>query len=188
MSAEENKGRKSQAALEFIMTYGWVILVVLAAVGAFAYSGFLSPCNFYPEYSEYFKQNCPTTNPIPVVTDTQEDISIDWKPDLQDICNELVVNNEVYPFLEVMGKGLRKANNAQFVAYKFPAELRSDLDIFNVDGLILCGVPAELCYTENNDIKGGSYCVNWVLEVPVTYQNYVEWYQKVSGEIENAKD
>ena len=47
MSAEENKGRKSQAALEFIMTYGWVILVVLAAVGAFAYSGFLSPCNFF---------------------------------------------------------------------------------------------------------------------------------------------
>ena len=106
------------------------------------------------------------------------DVNVDSEPELQDICNRLVVNNKVYPFLEVMGNGLRKANGAEFVAYKTPAELRSDLDIFNVDGLILCGVPAELCYTENDDIKGGTYCMNWLLEVPVIYRDFVEWYQK----------
>ena len=39
---------KSQAALEFIMTYGWAILVVLVAIGALAYFGVLSPDKFLP--------------------------------------------------------------------------------------------------------------------------------------------
>jgi len=41
--------RKGQAAMEFLMTYGWAILVVLAAVGALAYFGVLSPSRFIPE-------------------------------------------------------------------------------------------------------------------------------------------
>src|SRR3989344_731683 len=40
---------KSQAALEFIMTYGWAILVVLVAIGALSYFGVLSPDRFLPE-------------------------------------------------------------------------------------------------------------------------------------------
>ena len=39
---------KSQAALEFIMTYGWAILVVLVAIGALSYFGVLSPDTFLP--------------------------------------------------------------------------------------------------------------------------------------------
>lgn len=40
--------KKSQAALEFLMTYGWAILVVLVAIGALAYFGVLSPDRFLP--------------------------------------------------------------------------------------------------------------------------------------------
>lgn len=40
--------RRGQAAMEFLMTYGWAILVVLAAIGALAYFGVLSPDNFLP--------------------------------------------------------------------------------------------------------------------------------------------
>ena len=40
--------KRSQAALEFIMTYGWAILVVLVAIGALAYFGVLSPDKFLP--------------------------------------------------------------------------------------------------------------------------------------------
>lgn len=40
--------RSAQAALEFIMTYGWAILVVLVAIGALAYFGVLSPDRFLP--------------------------------------------------------------------------------------------------------------------------------------------
>jgi hypothetical protein len=42
-------GKRSQAAMEFIMTYGWAILVVLAAIVALAYFGVMSPSRFVPE-------------------------------------------------------------------------------------------------------------------------------------------
>ena len=41
--------KKGPAAMEFLMTYGWAILVVLAAVAALAYFGVLSPSRFLPE-------------------------------------------------------------------------------------------------------------------------------------------
>ncbi|MGV8171777.1 MAG: hypothetical protein ACP5OA_03740 [Candidatus Woesearchaeota archaeon] len=41
--------RKGQAALEFMMTYGWAILVVLAAIGALSYFGVLNPARLTPE-------------------------------------------------------------------------------------------------------------------------------------------
>ncbi len=40
---------KGQAALEFMMTYGWAILVVLAAIGALSYFGILNPSKFTPD-------------------------------------------------------------------------------------------------------------------------------------------
>jgi len=43
------KGKKGQAAMEFLMTYGWAILVVLAAIGALSYFGVLKPQQFLPE-------------------------------------------------------------------------------------------------------------------------------------------
>jgi uncharacterized protein (UPF0333 family) len=41
--------KKAQAAMEFLMTYGWALLVVLAAIGALAYFGVLKPQQFLPE-------------------------------------------------------------------------------------------------------------------------------------------
>lgn len=43
------KNKKAQAAMEFLMTYGWAVLVVLLAIGALAYFGVLSPQNLLPE-------------------------------------------------------------------------------------------------------------------------------------------
>ena len=40
--------KKAQAALEFLMTYGWAIMVVLVAISALSYFGVLSPDNFLP--------------------------------------------------------------------------------------------------------------------------------------------
>jgi len=40
--------KNAQAALEFLMTYGWAILAVLLAVGALAYFGVLNPDRFFP--------------------------------------------------------------------------------------------------------------------------------------------
>jgi hypothetical protein len=43
---------KAQAAMEFLMTYGWAILVVLVVIGALAYFGILKPEISLPERCE----------------------------------------------------------------------------------------------------------------------------------------
>ena len=58
--------KKGQAAMEFLMTYGWAILVVLAAIGALAYFGVLSPNKLLPERTT-FQAPIPNTD-IAVVT------------------------------------------------------------------------------------------------------------------------
>jgi len=40
--------KKAQAAMEFLMTYGWAILVVLIAIAALAYFGVLNPSRYLP--------------------------------------------------------------------------------------------------------------------------------------------
>lgn len=42
------KNKKAQAAMEFLLTYGWAILVVLLVIMALAYFGVLSPKQFLP--------------------------------------------------------------------------------------------------------------------------------------------
>ncbi|MBN2111623.1 hypothetical protein JW707_00840 [Candidatus Woesearchaeota archaeon] len=41
--------KKAQAAMEFLMTYGWAILGVMAAIGVLAYFGILSPQRNLPQ-------------------------------------------------------------------------------------------------------------------------------------------
>lgn len=41
--------RRAQAAMEFLMSYGWAILVVLVAIGALAYFGVMESEKFVPE-------------------------------------------------------------------------------------------------------------------------------------------
>lgn len=57
---QENKG---QAAMEFLLTYGWVLLFLLAAIGALAYFGVLNPSRFLPpkENMTYCEQKNMTT-------------------------------------------------------------------------------------------------------------------------------
>ena len=43
------RNKKGQAALEFLLTYSWAILVVIVIIGALAYFGVLNPENFIPE-------------------------------------------------------------------------------------------------------------------------------------------
>ena len=53
---DKKKGRmthkRGQAAMEFLMTYGWAILVVLVVIGALAYFGILNPQTLLPERCE----------------------------------------------------------------------------------------------------------------------------------------
>ena len=44
-----NKIKKGQAAMEFMMTYGWAILAFLLIISVLAYLGFLNPNNLLPD-------------------------------------------------------------------------------------------------------------------------------------------
>lgn len=41
--------KKAQVAMEFLMTYGWALLIILIAIGALAYYGVLNVDRFLPE-------------------------------------------------------------------------------------------------------------------------------------------
>jgi len=41
--------KKAQAAMEFLMTYGWAILAVLVVIAALAFFGVLDPANVVPD-------------------------------------------------------------------------------------------------------------------------------------------
>jgi len=43
------KDKRSQAAIEFLMTYGWALLIVFILIGALWYFGFLDPSAMIPE-------------------------------------------------------------------------------------------------------------------------------------------
>ncbi len=47
------KNKKGQAAMEFLMTYGWAMLALTAAIGALAYFGVLNPSKFIPEVCQF---------------------------------------------------------------------------------------------------------------------------------------
>ncbi len=41
--------KKSQSAVEFLMTYGWAFIAVIVGIGTLSYFGFLNPSNLLPE-------------------------------------------------------------------------------------------------------------------------------------------
>ncbi len=66
--------KKAQAAMEFLMTYGWALLVVLVAIGALAYFGLTNPTTFLPDQcllatgfhcsSSFATANAGASNPV----------------------------------------------------------------------------------------------------------------------------
>lgn len=48
--------KKGQAALEYLVTYGWAFLIILAAIGALSYFGFLNPGKYIPDSCDFGDQ------------------------------------------------------------------------------------------------------------------------------------
>lgn len=45
--------RRGQAALEYLVTYGWAFLAILVVMGALVYLGFLSPSRYLPSRCDF---------------------------------------------------------------------------------------------------------------------------------------
>jgi len=56
--------RKAQAALEFLMTYGWAILLVIVVVGALYATGMLKPCRWTGMQAKEFPLSEVRVDPI----------------------------------------------------------------------------------------------------------------------------
>ena len=50
------KSRRSQAALEYLVTYGWAFLVILGTISVLGYFGFLNPDKYIPNSCEFGEQ------------------------------------------------------------------------------------------------------------------------------------
>lgn len=78
--------KKGQAALEFLMTYGWAILVVLAAIAALAYFGVLSPQRLVPNRCTFDSGfSCPDSKAVQATGDVQFDVQNGMGVDLDDL-------------------------------------------------------------------------------------------------------
>lgn len=171
--------KKGLQAMEFLINYGWAILVVLVMIGTLAYFGVLNPNKFY---------SCDVVNKENIVSEygrcgiNEEQKSFD---DISyNVCNNLVVNDNVYPFLKAMGGGLVRENKATSIFYNVEdVELKSDIEIFKNTRMIFCSVPVELCFTENSDYSGGSYCLLMRIEVGIDYlgNEWKEWFEGVEN-------
>ena len=49
--------KKAQVSLEFLVTYGWVLILIIVAIGALSYFGVFSP-------SRYVKESCEISNQL----------------------------------------------------------------------------------------------------------------------------
>lgn len=51
--------KKGQAAVEYLVTYGWAFLAILATVGVMSYFGLLNPSKYIPDSCQFGNQlNC----------------------------------------------------------------------------------------------------------------------------------
>lgn len=50
------ENHKAQAALEYLVTYGWAFLVIIAAIAALSYFGLLSPEKYMPDKCDFGQQ------------------------------------------------------------------------------------------------------------------------------------
>jgi hypothetical protein len=48
--------RRGQAALEYLVTYGWGFVVIIVVIGGLAYFGFLNPSKYIPEHCSFGEQ------------------------------------------------------------------------------------------------------------------------------------
>lgn len=100
-------GRKGQAALEFLTTYGWAFMVILVMIGALAYFGVLNP-------GRLVKDQCVSTVGLScksgeaVLTTTPQTVSISFQNDLGQAVR--VVDNSVN--ISIKGVTVASCNGA----------------------------------------------------------------------------
>ena len=145
------KFKKGQAAMEFLMTYGWAILVVLAAIGALAYFGVLSPDNLLPERTTFQAPISNSDNAYMTMKAGYLELEV---PFTNNVGYDINVT-ELNPVVDVEVKGNPLTCNSTSVEINGQA-VTDPIVVKNNDGFRykwICGVGSTVI-DKNNRIKG----------------------------------
>ncbi len=179
------ESKKLQAAMEFLMTYGWAIFVVLAVIAAMAYFGVLSPdktisCDKVLEnkiFSQYERCN--------IITEIKLRQELDSKA--SNLCDNLRKDNEIYPeyqekinFMEAnlvrgfiyIPESINLINNKPRIVntgvednqFKWTGDLSGIESVF-------CIIPSETCYAVENI----TVCITNQDRMEFDYNRWSEW-------------
>lgn len=167
--------KKSQACMEFIMTYGWAILVLMVAVGALAYFGVFNKCSFMPKDSIYYNENC---------------ISEREKADKKatELCENLYKEGERYPEYQEKINGMKEVmtigviylpespnipdNNPRIMQTGIEGnELKWMGNISNIKS-VFCIIPSEICFLT----AGITTCVLEQHRMQFDYDRWRNWF------------
>jgi hypothetical protein len=148
--------KQAQAALEFLMTYGWALLVVLVAIGALAFFGVLNPGQFLPDQCVFF----------PGVTCTY--IYASMSNNLQDEIQVTIQNGLGYTMTNFRLHMFIGTNNIRGVTFGISTNCKpnSYLNNFIENGdSKQCGYspfqdPQKIEYVEG-DISSGTFDIYW---------------------------
>ncbi len=104
------KNNKSQATMEFLMTYGWAILAAIIVIGVFAYFGVFSPGKYVVEepHFKFTKEECRNEYNVEILVKciemNRKDIGFCYDLVREEICEQV----EVYEIEECGGSYLCK--------------------------------------------------------------------------------
>ena len=91
------------------------------------------------------------------------------------VCNNLYINEKIYPALKDVENKLRIKYNPTDIFYEYKkTEVRSSNSLFKEEKVIFCSLPVNVCFTElgkNNAplYENGSLCMMWKLEIPIFF-------------------
>lgn len=154
--------KKGQAAMEFLMTYGWAILVVLAAIGALAYFGVLSPEKLVPERTT-FSAPFPSSEAAVVKADGTVQVALTnnygQKIELQDSIAGVAQTDCVAPdSYNITSKGTTAStmnvSNGDTFIISFNCGALTSGDRFEGDITFTYKTPSGLIHTHSGTING----------------------------------
>jgi len=165
-------GKKGESAfMEFLMTYGWAILIVLVAIGALAYFGVLAPDKFLPQ-NDLTERN-------------QKGINLCNNLRSEDFRGNEIVYPEYQEKIDLIQNNLKKASiyipesanlkdnkprimntGVKFNPYKITGNLTHIISVF-------CIIPSESCFLLEEGITG---CVPNQDRYEFNYSRWEDWY------------
>lgn len=169
--------KKSQAAMEFLFTYGWAILVIIVVMGLLAYFGVLgNPSKRYcqADGNIWLEGECISTTGITCreiggIWNQSDNICLSEIELLSNkVCSNLDKNGSVFYMVISQRSNLQNIFNLNMI--NIDASNSKPL-FFDEDG-VMCSMLTTMCDASYN------YCYDINMIVPVNFTQWEEFYNE----------